>query len=208
MGDKGERTRTRILDVAQRLILQKGYAGTAIDEIVYEAEITKGGFFYHFKNRNDLARALMLRYLEEDERIFRGLVAEAHALVDDPLQRVLAFLKLLADMLGKLDDTHPGCLAASFTYESQQFDVEIRNMTQEGVESWKRLFLEQFEPVMETHDCDVPLEDLADMLNVSLEGAILLSRIEDSNRVLSRQIMLFRDYVRRVFRPRTAAAAS
>lgn len=206
MGDKGEQTRQRILDVSQRLILQKGFSGTAIDEIVYEAEITKGGFFYHFKNRNDLARSLMVRYLEEDERIISGLIARARDLVDDPMQRVLAFLKLYSELVSSMDEVHPGCLVASYTYESQQFDDEIRDLVREGAESWKRMFLTHFEPVLETHECDVPLEDLADMLNALLEGGILMSRLTGTNDLLARQLLLFRDYVKRVLHPKAATA--
>lgn len=202
MGEKGERTRERILDVSQQLILQKGYSGTGLDEIVYEAGLTKGGFLYHFKNRDDLAYALMQRYLDEDDRILNDLVAQAHALVDDPYQQLLAFLKLYADLLGSLEGAHPGCLVASYTYESQQFDPKVRKLTREGVEGWKRIFVRQFERALETHESEVPLDDLGDMLNSLLEGAILLSRIEGSNEILSKQVLLFRDYVRRVFTPR------
>ncbi len=204
MGDKGEQTRQRILDVSQRLILQNGFSGTTIDEIIYEAGITKGGFFYHFKNRNDLARELMVRFLEDDDRILNELVARARELVDDPLQQVLAFLKLYAETVEAMDEVHPGCLVASYTYESNQFDKEIRQLTREGVESWRRLFLAQFERVQQQYDCDVPLENLADMLNALLEGGIVISRIQDSNRILALQMLQFRDYVRRVFRPKAA----
>ena len=202
MAGKGQQTRERILDASQRLILQKGFSGTGLDEIVYEAGLTKGGFLYHFKNRDDLAYALMERYLEEDDRILNDLVAQASELVDDPFQRVLAFLKLYADLLGGLDGAHPGCLVASYTYESQQFDPRVRELTRRGVQSWKAIFVRLFEHALETHESEVPLEDLGDMLNSLLEGSILLSRIDGSNEILRKQVLLFRDYVRRVFSPR------
>ena len=47
-------TRTRIMDIAEASILTKGFDATSIDEIVAAAEITKGGFFYHFKSKKDL----------------------------------------------------------------------------------------------------------------------------------------------------------
>ncbi len=203
MATKGEETRERILDAAQRLILQQGYSGTSIDEIVYEADITKGGFFYHFKNRNDLAHALMVRYLEEDDRILTSLFEQAAELVDDPYQRLLAFLKLYADLLGGMDEVHPGCLVASYTYESQQFDPQVRALLRQGMSSWKGLFVANFERALETYACDVEVDQLADMLNALIEGGIVLSRLEGSNEVLARQILLFRDYVRRVFHPRS-----
>ena len=59
---KGERTRTRILDVAYDSIVHKGFAATSIEELVEAAGITKSGFFYHFKDKNDLARQLLERF--------------------------------------------------------------------------------------------------------------------------------------------------
>lgn len=208
MATKGEETRARILDAAQRLILQHGDSGTSIDEIVYESDITKGGFFYHFKNRNDLAHALMVRYIEDDDRILTDLFEQSSQLVDDPFQRMLAFLKLYADLLASMDDVHPGCLVAAYTYESQQFDPEVRKLTREGITSWKEMFVRHFEAALTAHETDVPVEDLADMLNALVEGGIILSRIEGNNEVLARQVLLFRDYVKRVFRPRTPAEAA
>ena len=51
---KGSATRSRILDVAQEAVLAKGFDATSIDEIVASAEITRSGFFYHFRDKNAL----------------------------------------------------------------------------------------------------------------------------------------------------------
>jgi TetR/AcrR family transcriptional repressor of nem operon len=49
----GARTRTAIMDAAQGLILQQGFAATSIDEIIERTGVTKGAFFYHFKSKSD-----------------------------------------------------------------------------------------------------------------------------------------------------------
>ena len=70
---KGERTRERILDVAYQAIVEKGFAATSIEELVEAAGITKSGFFYHFRDKNDMARQLFDRFLAEDEAIIDTL---------------------------------------------------------------------------------------------------------------------------------------
>jgi len=52
---KAPDTRTRILDVAQKLVLAQGFTSTSIEQIVDASDLTKGGFFYHFKGKSDLA---------------------------------------------------------------------------------------------------------------------------------------------------------
>ena len=130
---KGERTRTRILDVAYDAIVHKGFAATSIEELVEAAGITKSGFFYHFKDKNDLARQLLERFLAEDNAILDTLEKRARALADDPLQSFLIFLNLYAEMMDEMPELHPGCLVATITYQEQMFDSAVREMNAESV---------------------------------------------------------------------------
>jgi AcrR family transcriptional regulator len=201
LGTKGEQTREHILATAESLILQRGYSGTSIDDIITETGITKGGFFYHFKGKNDLARSLMLRYLEQDEKFFTGLADRARSLTEDPLQQLLIFLKLMAEAMADLPGTHPGCLVASFTYESQQFDDEVHKLNTEGVLSWRRIFMGQLEAVDAKYPMRIekPLEEIADMLSSVIEGGIIMSRVLDDPDILPSQILQYRNYIRLVF---------
>ena len=201
MGAKGDRTREHVLAIAESIILQKGYAGTSIEDIISEAGITKGGFFYHFDGKNDLAKGLMLRYLEQDEQFFTALSDRARTLTEDPLQQLLIFLKLMAEAMADLPGTHPGCLVASFTYESVQFDDEVKALNTEGVLSWRRIFTEQLQNIVEKYTpvIDVPLEDLADMLTGVIEGGIILSQVFDDRDILPNQLLQYRNYIRLVF---------
>jgi AcrR family transcriptional regulator len=201
MGTKGERTREHILATAETLILQRGYSGTSIEEIIGTAGITKGGFFYHFDGKNDLARNLILRYLEQDERFFTGLIERAQELSEDPLQQLLIFLKLMAEAMADLPGAHPGCLVASFTYESQQFDDEVRKLNAEGMLAWRRIFRDHLENVAARYPMKIerPLEELADMLTSVIEGGIVMSRCLDDRDILPNQLLQFRNYIRLVF---------
>lgn len=201
MGAKGERTREHILATAESLILERGYSGTSIEEIIGAAGITKGGFFYHFDGKIDLARNLILRYLQQDERFFAGLFARARELTEDPLQQMLIFLKLMAEAMLDLPGTHPGCLVASFTYESQQFDDEVRMLNAEGMLAWRRIFREHLERVAARYPMKIerPLEELADMLTSVIEGGIILSRCLNDREILPNQLLQYRNYIRLVF---------
>ena len=75
----GVKTRDRILSAAQDLILEHGYSGTSIDQIIENSAVTKGGFFYHFEGKRDLAKHLLIRFLDEDEQISNELLARAQS---------------------------------------------------------------------------------------------------------------------------------
>ena len=198
-------TRERILGVAESIILNHGFSATSIDDIIKNAAITKGGFFYHFNGKKDLARALIERYLEQDNRIFDELFLLADQSSDDPLQQLLAFLGLFADMLENLDETHPGCLVAGFTYESQQFDEEIRELIKQGVLVWRKMIQIRLDKIADKYpmNTDVSIIALADMFTSCVEGGIILSRIFMSNNSLVQQVLLYREFLRLAFAHKT-----
>src|SRR3984893_13687944 len=49
-----ERTRQRLLDEAQRLFRERGYAATSLEQIAEAAEVTKGAIYGHFSSKEDL----------------------------------------------------------------------------------------------------------------------------------------------------------
>jgi len=53
--DRGESTRRRILEVAARHFLERGYAGVSLNEIIRDSGVTKGGLYFHFSSKADLA---------------------------------------------------------------------------------------------------------------------------------------------------------
>src|SRR5690606_13922329 len=198
---KGERTRERILDFAYDAIIHKGFAGTSIDELVEAAGITKSGFFYHFKDKVDLARQLLVRFLAEDDEVMDQLTLRAQQLVDDPLQRFLLFLNLYAEMVDGLEELHPGCLVASIVYQDQVFDREIQRLNSEAVIRWRARFLGWLEAIDEKYQRVPPLgrQALADGLGAVVEGSIVLAKALNDPKLMGRQLRLFRDMVKATY---------
>ncbi|MBT2133540.1 TetR/AcrR family transcriptional regulator [Croceibacterium sp. LX-88] len=198
---KGERTKARILDAAYDSIIQKGFAGTSIDELVEATGITKSGFFYHFRDKSDLARQLLVRFLAEDDAVIDSLKARAEQLVDDPLQQFLLFLNLYAELVDEMDALHPGCLVAAVVYQEQVFDAEVRRLNSEAVMRWRERFLAWLEAIDRKHQPVTPLHRLAlaDALSAIVEGAIVLAKALDDRALMGRQLRLFRDMVKTTY---------
>ena len=146
---KGSDTRERLLALAEAAVLAKGFAATSIEELIAAAGITKSGFFYHFKDKGELARELLLRYLEQDRQLLDDLFSRADELNEDPLHGFLVGLKLFAEMMANLPEAHPGCLAASFCYQDQLFNSEIRDLNAGSVLAWRQRFRARFDLIAE-----------------------------------------------------------
>jgi AcrR family transcriptional regulator len=201
MTTRSNSSRERILKCSEALILKNGFAGTSIEDILEKAAITKGGFFYHFENKAVLAHALVERYLVQDEVIFSDLFNQADDLSEDHLHQLLIFLKLFAEMMGQLQETHPGCLVVSFTYESHQFDDDIRELIKQGLLSWRKMISSRLENITQKYPIkdDISIDALADMFISSIEGGIILSRAFQDNKLLVKQVLAYRNYLRVLF---------
>ena len=201
MATRAKSSRERILSTAEAMILEHGFAGTTIDDIIDKAAITKGGFFYHFEGKRQLAKALVERYIALDTKIFTELSERADMLSEDPLQRTLIFLNLFAEMVAGMTQVHPGCLVAAFTYETQQFDDEIRSLMEEGMLDWRIMIARRLREIMEKYPpkTEISLESLADMFTSTLEGGIILARVYGDNQALIDQVHAYRTHLRLIF---------
>lgn len=66
MADKRQKqTKGRIVAAAWRLFYRKGYDNTTIDDIVDEAQASKGSFYHYFASKDDLLASLS--YLFDDK---------------------------------------------------------------------------------------------------------------------------------------------
>jgi TetR/AcrR family transcriptional regulator, transcriptional repressor for nem operon len=198
---KGSDTRERILEVAEGAVLDKGFAATSIEEVIAAVGITKSGFFYHFKDKNELAKALLVRYVEREDALFDELFARADELNEDPLHGFLVGLKMLAELMADLPNGHPGCLVASYCYQDRLFDKEVRELNAAAVLNWRKRFRERLDLIAQRYPprVDVDLDDLADMLSVIADGGIILSKTIKDKQALARQILLYRDFIKAVF---------
>jgi AcrR family transcriptional regulator len=198
--------RQRILEVAREAVLAKGFDATSIEEIVAAAEITRSGFFYHFRDKSELARALLEQYVEEETALLSGLFARGRELHDDPLHAFLIGLKLLAELTADMPNGHPGCLVATACYQDRLFDAEIRALNRQAVLIWRGVILAELERVAAAHPprAGVSIEALADMVLTTMEGAIIMSKALRDPKVMADQILLQRDYIRMLFQPLAA----
>ena len=200
---RGEQTRRRILEVAQDAILAKGFDATSIEEIVAAAEITRSGFFYHFRDKNELARALLEANIELDRQILTDVFRRGHELSDDPLHAFLIGLKLFAELMDDLPKGHPGCIVTTVCYQQRLFDREVRALNRQAVLNWRAHFLAELEAVAEAYPPRQPVDlvALADLLSTTVEGGIVMSKALGEPRLLGKQIMLQRGYIKLLFCP-------
>jgi TetR/AcrR family transcriptional repressor of nem operon len=196
-----EKTRERILDAAQALILDHGYGATTVDAVVNRAGITKGAFFHHFGSKADLARALVDRYALLDKQHLEQQMERAAKLATDPLQQLLVLIALYEEEFQSMAEPFPGCLFASYIYENKLFDEATISVLRESTLMWRRVAKQMLEKVAAAHPPKVPvdLDSLADLFYALTEGSFIMTKTLGDKTLLARHTRHLRTYLELLF---------
>src|SRR5687767_8798111 len=82
-------TKRALVDVAEELFTEHGYAATSLDAIVAGAEVTKGALYHHFSGKQALFEAVFERVETRAARTIHEAV-QGHP---DPWEKALAGLR-------------------------------------------------------------------------------------------------------------------
>jgi AcrR family transcriptional regulator len=180
-----EATKEMILKKSGILFNTQGYKATSISNITDATGFTKGAIYRHFSNKNDLERET-LAYLSGIlfEKI-RALVKEQHT-AGDKLRAIFAFFESyitnpplkggcpLLNAAIEADDSHP-----SLRKEALQTLTVLRQSVVYILE--KGIAHNQLR-------ADIDKEFYATLFIASLEGGIMMSKLEGNNRHIVKMI--------------------
>jgi len=92
---RGERTRQKILDAAEREIGRKGFAEASISTITAEAAVGQGTFYLYFRSKEDVLRELVLRMGRRLRRHLTLAIADAPSRLEAERRGLRAFLEFV-----------------------------------------------------------------------------------------------------------------
>jgi TetR/AcrR family acrAB operon transcriptional repressor len=67
--EEAAETRQALLDAALRVFSRQGYAGTRLEDVAAEADMTRGAIYWHFKSKADLYNALVAEASQRPSRV-------------------------------------------------------------------------------------------------------------------------------------------
>jgi len=197
----GAPTRVRLLDTAERLVMQNGFAATSVEQILEHSGSSKGAFFHHFESKRSLARELVRRYVDADLGMLeRGL--DAARAEDDPVEQVLAFLRFYESWAEQLVAEDTACLYIAVLSERDLLDAETTAEIERSVHGWRtalaELLADAFDAAGVTDGPDP--EELADHQFVTFEGSFLMCRLQGSAEPMRAQTRVLRQLVEALLR--------
>lgn len=193
--------RDRLLDGAEQLVLERGFAATTVDAVLAATGTSKGGFFHHFSSKSELGRALVERYAAADVEHLEHFMAAAEATSDDPASQLVEFVRLFEAAADDLARGQPGCLYVSFVYERQLVEDGTNALIVDAVLTWRARLGTKIEAAIAIHPPALPVDvsSLADLAFSTFEGGFILARTLQDPTLLRGQLTHLRQYLELLF---------
>jgi TetR/AcrR family transcriptional repressor of nem operon len=181
-GGHKEKTREQIVSAAARAFREQGVAGVSVGELMGRAGLTHGGFYAHFRNKDQLVAEACRCAMKESS----GRLIEA-ARKAPPEERLAAFIRAYASPAHR-DEPGGGCILPALTAELSRHDApEVRAAFTEGFNESVAMLARALP------DDGTDRTDRALALMSGLAGAVMLSRAVDDPELSDRILAATRD---------------
>ena len=171
---KGEQTRQEIIRKAAPLFNRKGYEGTALSDLMEATGLEKGGIYRHFDSKQELAG-------EAFDHAWKLAMDTRFEGIDDIPSSVDRLRQFLRNFRGPRGGLVPGgCPLLNTALEADDGNPQLRNKARHALDSWRgrlRSIVEEGRRKGEIRS-DIEAEKLATLIISTLEGSLMVSRLE------------------------------
>lgn len=109
-------TKERIIEAADDLFYENGYEFTSFKDIAEEIKLSRGNFYHHFKTKDDILKAVIVRRIAKTKDMLTSWEEETKS----PKGRIQCFIKILIANQAKIKLY--GCPVGTLTTELSKLD--------------------------------------------------------------------------------------
>jgi AcrR family transcriptional regulator len=172
---KGEVTRQKIIEEAAPLFNRLGYAGCSMQDIMAATGLEKGGLYRHFNSKEELA--------EEAFRYSWAKVLDTRWDGIDAVEGSVEKLQFLVRRFVEIRSIIPGgCPVLNTAIDADDGNPALRKLVQKAVQEWKTRITEIVASGIKEGEIRAEVEPrtIANVVIATLEGALMISRLEGS----------------------------
>ena len=127
--EQAEENRRRIVEVAGELFREHGFEGIGLADLMKKAGLTHGGFYGHFKSKEDLAAEASERVLSKNAERLSVVIERAKG---DPLSALVT--SYLSEC--HITERGKGCAFAALGADAARHSAILRSAFTKGVEDY------------------------------------------------------------------------
>jgi TetR/AcrR family transcriptional regulator, transcriptional repressor for nem operon len=168
--------RDKILDKGSRVVLERGYVGASVRDIVEAAGVPQGSFTNHFVSKEAFSLEVLDLYFA-NSRVAIGETLRNDAL--PPLKRLRAFIDGNIATI-RNHDARNGCLVGNFAAEASDHSEVIRRRVSEIFTEIREAVAYCLKAAVKAGELHKSLKtsEIADFIVTGMQGAWLVSKVE------------------------------
>ena len=181
-----EESHERIVRAAARAIRKHGYEGLGVAQVMKEAGLTHGGFYAHFKSKDDLITQAISHMFDERAQVFQGCMKGV-----EPAEALRSFVDVYLSAQHR-DRRERGCPLPALSGDLARMPAVARKRFEAGV----RRMTDSIADLLNQMGRPAP-DELAASVVSEMVGAIVLARAVPSAELSARILEGARDQIRR-----------
>jgi TetR/AcrR family transcriptional repressor of nem operon len=194
--------RDELLDAAVKVVRQKGYAATTVDDLCKEAGVTKGAFFHHFASKEDLAVAAAQYWSDFTTDFFNSAPYQK---LGDPLDRLLGYIDFRREILrGNIEDFT--CLLGTMVQEAYETSPKIRKACDASISRHAAAVAQDIAAAKRLYapDAKWSADELGLFTQVVLQGSFILAKAKHGPAAAEASVLHLKRYVECLFNKKPA----
>jgi TetR/AcrR family transcriptional regulator, transcriptional repressor for nem operon len=170
---KGEQTRERIIAAAAPIFNQHGYEGTSMQDLMAATGLEKGGLYRHFSSKEELAAEAFHFALDQAVKLRTGNLNEIPGALARLRHIIERFVEIPSPVAG-------GCPLMNTAIDTDDGNPVLRDLAAQALRRWLNSVAKIAAEGIASGEIrtDVEPRRIANIIISTLEGALMLSRIE------------------------------
>lgn len=170
---KGEETRQTIIERAAPLFNRRGFHGCSMSDIMEATGLEKGGIYRHFSSKEEIAQAAFRYSVDASIKLRTAGVGD----IASPLETLRA---MIARFVNAPSAVPGGCPLMNTAIDADDGNETLRGLVREAFKAWRGRVIAVLERAISVGEIvpDADIAWLSTTVMVTLEGALMLSRLE------------------------------
>lgn len=190
---KSEMTKQRIVHEAFKLFYENGFKSTSINDVMKATKMTKGAFYHHYKNKEQLA--LEVIKLKIQKRVYDGMIVPLNEEGNAIEILEITFVNRIKSF--PIYDKSNGCPMNNFINEIGNYEKSYQLALKSIIEKWKSALIALIEKgkVEGSIKESINSEAVATFLISAFEGIRGIRKLYNDDQIINEYIKGISNYL-------------